>query len=105
MHKRMGCRKTVKNKCVKQFIKFPSNTHLYFDFACPLYIPNVSVTLIGSVIIDNQSILTLIEAWLTVARDLFYRAETVYCKCNIQVSSKSEPIILKKMGLVSLKIS
>ena len=54
MHKRMGCRKTVKNKRVKQFIKFPSNTHLYFDFACPLYIANVSVTLIGSVIIDNQ---------------------------------------------------
>ena len=32
MHKRMGYRKTVKNKRVKQFIKFPSNTHLYFNF-------------------------------------------------------------------------
>ena len=27
MHKRMGYRKTVKNKRVKQFIKFSSNTH------------------------------------------------------------------------------
>ena len=32
MHKTMGYRKTVKYKRVKQFIKFPSNTHLYFDF-------------------------------------------------------------------------
>ena len=32
MHKRMRYRKTVKNKRVKQFIKFPTNTHLYFDF-------------------------------------------------------------------------
>ena len=54
-----------------------------FDFACPLYIAYVSVTLIGSVIIDNQSILSLIEAWLTVARDSLYRAETVYYKCKI----------------------
>ena len=99
MHKRMGYRKTVKNKHVKQFIKFPSNTHLYFDFACPIYITYVSVTLIGSVIIDTQSILTLIEAWLTVARDSLYCAETVYYKCNIPVSGKSEAIILKKTGL------
>ena len=63
----MGYRKTVKNKRLMQFIKFPSNTHLYFNLACPLYIAYVSVTLIGSLIIDNQSILTLIEAWLTVA--------------------------------------
>ena len=94
MHKRTGYRKTVRNKRVKQFIKFPSNTHLYFDFACPIYIAYVSVTLIGSVIIGNQSILTLIEAWLTVARDSIYRAETVYHKYNIPVSRKSEPIIL-----------
>ena len=46
-----------------------------FDFACPLNIAYVSVTLIGSVIIDNQSILTLIEAWLTVARDSPYHTE------------------------------
>ena len=51
--------------------------------------------LIGSVIIDNQLILTLIEEWLTVARDLFYRAETVYYECNIPVSRKSGRIILK----------
>ena len=89
----------MKHKRVKQFIKFSSNTHLYFDFACPLYIAYVSVTLIGSVIIDNQSILTLIEAWLTVAQDLLYRAETVYYKCNIPVSCKSELIILKKRDL------
>ena len=95
MHKRMGYRKTVKNKRVEQFMKFPSNTHLYFNFACPIYIAYVTVTLIGSVIIYNQSILTLIEAWLTLARDSFYRAETVYYKCNIPVSGKSEPIILK----------
>ena len=86
MHKRMGYRKTVKNKHVKQFIKFPSTS----IFACPLYIAYVSVTLIGSVIIDNQSILTLIEAWLTVSRDSLYHAETVYYKCNIPVSSKSK---------------
>ena len=55
--------------------------------------------LIGSVIIDNQSILTLIEVWLTVDRDLLYRAETVYYKCKIPVSGKSEPIILKKGDL------
>ena len=73
----------MKNKRVKQFIKFPSNTRLYLDLACPLYIAYVSVTLIGSVIIDNQSILTLIEVWLTVAQDSLYRAETVYYKCNI----------------------
>ena len=47
------------------------------------YIAYVSITLIGSVIIDNQSILTLIDAWLTVARDSLYRAETVYYKCKI----------------------
>ena len=35
----------------------------------------VSVMLIGSVVIDNQSILTLQEAWLTVARDLLYYTE------------------------------
>ena len=35
----------------------------------------VSVMLIGSVVIDNQSILTLLEAWLTVARDLLYYTE------------------------------
>ena len=35
----------------------------------------VSVMLIGSVVIDNQSILTLLEAWLTVARDLPYYTE------------------------------
>ena len=105
MHKRMGYRKTVKNKRVKQFIKFSSNTHLYFDFACSLFITYVSVMLIGSLIIDNQSILTLIEVWLTVARDSLYHAETVYYKCNIPVSGKSVPIILKKTGLVSLKIS
>ena len=105
MHKRMGYRKTVKNKRVKQFIKFPSNTHLYFDFTCPIYIAYVSVTLIGSVIIDNQSILTLIEAWLTVAQDSLYRAETFCHKCNIPVSSKSEPIILKKNGTCFPEIS
>ena len=105
MHKRMGYRKTVKNKRAKQFIKFSSNTHLYFDFACSLFIAYVSVMLIGSLIIDNQSILTLIEVWLTVARDSLYHAETVYYKCNIPVSGKSVPIILKKTGLVSLKIS
>ena len=32
MHKRIGSRKTVEKKRVKQFIKFPSNTHMYFDF-------------------------------------------------------------------------
>ena len=80
MHKRMGYRKTVKNKRVKQFTKFPSNTHQYFDIACSLHISYVSVALIGSVIIDNQSILTLIEAWLTVARDSLYCAEKVYTR-------------------------
>ena len=84
MHKRMGYRKTVKNKRVKQFIKFPSNKHLYFDFACPLYIAYVSVTLIGSVIKDNQSILTLIEVWLTMAQDSLYLAELVYNKYTSQ---------------------
>ena len=99
----MGYRKTVKNKRVKQFIKFPSNTHLYFDF-CLSTLHHIC-TLIGSVIIDNQSILTLIEVWLIVARDSLYPAETVYYKGNIPVSGKSEPLILKKTGLVSLKIS
>ena len=75
-------------------------THIFTSiFACPLYIAYVSVTLIGSVIIDNQSILTLIEEWLTVARDSLYRAETVYYKCNIPVRGKSEPIILTKRDL------
>ena len=104
MHKRMGYRKAEKQTCQagSSFLL----THICTSiFACPLYITYVSVTLIGSVIIDNQSILTLIEAWLTVARDSLYRAETVYYKCNIPVSGKSEPIILKKTGLVFLKIS
>ena len=46
-----------------------------FNFACPLNMAYVSVMLIGSVVIDNQSILTLLEAWLTVARDLLYYTE------------------------------
>ena len=85
----MGYGKTVKNKHVKQFIKFSSTHICMFDFACPLNIAYVSVTLIGSVITDNQSILTLIEAWLTVALDSLYRTETVYYKCNIPVRGKS----------------
>ena len=41
----------------------------------------VSVMLIGSVVIDNQSILTLLEAWLTVARDFFSLSLSfsIYC--------------------------
>ena len=74
-------------------------------FAGPLYIAYVSVTLIGSVIIDNQSILTLIEAWLTVARDSLYHAETVYYKCNIPVRGKSELIILKLEDMTVLRRS
>ena len=46
-----------------------------FNFACPLNMAYVSVMLIGPVVIDNQSILTLLEAWLTVARDLLYYTE------------------------------
>ena len=66
----------------------------------------VSVMLIGSVVIDNQSILTLLEAWLTVARDLLYYTEQFTINARYQpVSGKSEPIILKKTGLVFLKIS
>ena len=61
--------------------------------------------LIGSVVIDNQSILTLLEAWLTVARDLLYYTEQFTINARYQLSGKFEPIILKKTGLVFLKIS
>ena len=80
----------MKKKRVKQFIKFFLTHYCTFDFACPLYIAYVSVTLIGSVIVDNQLILTLIEVWLTVARDSLYHAETVYYKCKIPVNGNSK---------------
>ena len=60
----------------------------------------VSVMLIGSVVIDNQSILTLLEAWLTVARDLLYYTEQFTINARYQSAVNS-----KKTGLVFLKIS
>ena len=48
----------------------------------------VSVMLIGSVVIDNQSILTLLEAWLTVARDLLYYTEQFTNLLSMQDTSQ-----------------
>ena len=61
----------------------------------------VSVMLIGSVVIDNQSILTLLEAWLTVARDLLYYTEQFTINARYQSAVITEPIILKKLDLFS----
>ena len=54
----------------------------------------VSVMLIGSVVIDNQSILTLLEAWLTVARDLLYYTEqfTINARYQSAVNSKKTEV-------------
>ena len=56
----------------------------------------VSVMLIGSVVIDNQSILTLLEAWLTVARDLLYYTEQFPINARYQSA-----VNLKKLDLFS----
>ena len=50
-----------------------------------MLIGSVSICKRGSGIIDNQSILTLIEAWLTVAPDLLYPAEQ--CTINARYQS------------------
>ena len=64
-----------------------------------LYITyNVRVTLIGSVIIDNQSILTWTEAWFTVAPDSLHHADQITINARYQSA-----IILKKRDLLPWK--
>ena len=64
----------MKNKRVKQFIKFSSNTHLYFRF-CLSTLHRICKRNADWFSNNIQPINILIEAWLTVARDLLYRAE------------------------------